>query len=155
MRGPNIMLGYLLHDNPGRLVPPKTVLGEGWYDTGDIVTIDDEGYVVIRGRAKRFAKVAGEMVSLAAVEDLVGKAWPEARHAVVSVPDVQRGELLVLLTDQIDADRSKLLQQAKMDGVGEIYVPRQVVITDAVPLMGTGKTDYSEVQNLVKERLEL
>ena len=78
--GPNIMLGYLLAANPGQLVPPESIYGKGWYDTGDIVNVDDEGYITIRGRSKRFAKVSGEMVSLTAVEQLAINAWPDAQH---------------------------------------------------------------------------
>ncbi len=62
VKGPNVMLGYLLHDQPGVLQPPSTSKGVGWYDTGDIVDVDNEGFVTIFGRAKRFAKVGGEMV---------------------------------------------------------------------------------------------
>ena len=104
VRGPNVMLGYLRAENPGVLDPPK----DGWYDTGDIVQIDAEGFVTIKGRAKRFAKVAGEMVPLGAVEDLVARVWPSAMHAVVTVPDAKRGEQLVLITDQADAARAPL-----------------------------------------------
>ena len=83
--GPNVMLGYLRAENPGVIDPPP----DGWYDTGDIVQIDAEGFVTIKGRAKRFAKVAGEMVPLGAVEELVARVWPSAMHAVVSVPDAK------------------------------------------------------------------
>ena len=100
VRGPNVMLGYLRAENPGVLDPPR----DGWYDTGDIVQFDAEGFVTIKGRAKRFAKVAGEMVPLGAVEELVARVWPSAMHAVVAVPDAKRGEQLVLITEQADAD---------------------------------------------------
>ena len=98
VRGPNVMLGYLKHDKPGVIQPPSTERGPGWYDTGDIVSIDADGFVTIQGRAKRFAKIGGEMVSLTAVEELAARTWPESQHAVVSVPDAQKGEQLVLVT---------------------------------------------------------
>lgn len=142
VRGPNIMLGYLLHDQPGQLVPAQCELGKGWYDTGDIVTIDDEGFIRIQGRAKRFAKIGGEMVSLTAVEELVAKVWPDVNHAVVALPDKAKGEQLVLLTEQSDAERSALLQWAKSEGVGEINVPKRILPLRQVPLLGTGKIDY-------------
>ncbi|TIV94829.1 MAG: 2-acyl-glycerophospho-ethanolamine acyltransferase, partial [Mesorhizobium sp.] len=91
--GPNMMMGYMSADRPGELQPL-----EGWHDTGDIVSIDREGFITIRGRAKRFAKIAGEMVSLGAVEMLVQSLWPEERHAAVAVPDKRRGERIVLVT---------------------------------------------------------
>lgn len=148
VRGPNVMLGYLLHDNPGKLVPPSTDRGQGWYDTGDIVVIDDEGFVRICGRAKRFAKVAGEMVSLTSVETLASKVWPHALHAAVAIPDGRKGEQVVLLTDQTDADRGRLVAQAQADGAGEITVPRKVVTVTRIPLLGTGKIDYVSAQTL-------
>ena len=92
--GPNVMLGYMTADRPGELIPPEN----GWHDSGDMVAIDREGFIQIRGRTKRFAKIAGEMVSLGAVEMLVQSLWPEDHHAVVSVPDKRRGERIVLVT---------------------------------------------------------
>ena len=142
VRGPNIMMGYLLNANPGVLVPPTTELGSGWYDTGDIVTFDTDGFIRICGRAKRFAKVAGEMVSLSAVEVLAGKTWPDALHAAIALPDTRKGEQIVLLTTVQDADRATLLAQAKNDGVAEIAVPRRIIPVDNIPVLGTGKIDY-------------
>ncbi|NIR98137.1 MAG: AMP-binding protein [Gammaproteobacteria bacterium] len=153
VRGPNVMLGYLLHDRPGELVAPESRYGPGWYDTGDIVSIDDQGYVRIRGRARRFAKVGGEMVSLAAVEELAAEVWPDAHHAVVTLPDPQKGEQLVLVTDRAEAQRAELLARARADGVGEINVPRKIVTAGTVPVLGTGKTDYSAVQTLAAQEL--
>ena len=144
-----MVLGYLLHDRPGELVPTDSALGAGWYDTGDIVSLDKAGFVRIEGRAKRFAKVGGEMVSLAAVEELAARVWPGALHAVVSVPDPQKGEQLVLITEQAGAERAELSAFARQDGIGEISVPRQIVITTAVPLLGTGKIDYAAARALV------
>ena len=92
VRGPNVMLGYLRADDPGVL----RAAADGWHDTGDIVAIDAEGFVTIKGRAKRFAKIGGEMVSLAAVEALAADLWPDALSAVAAVPDERKGEALVL-----------------------------------------------------------
>jgi len=149
VRGPNVMLGYLLHDRPGELVAAASALGLGWYDTGDIVSIDATGFVRIEGRAKRFAKVGGEMVSLAAVEELAARVWPGAAHAAVAVPDPQKGEQLVLITDHEGAERAELAAFARQDGIGEINVPKQIVVTPAVPLLGTGKIDYVAATALV------
>ncbi len=145
VQGPNVMSGYLKVDEPGLLQPPEG----GWYDTGDIVSVDAEGYVTIRGRAKRFAKVAGEMVSLTAVEQAAGELWPGAAVAAVAVPDAKKGEQVVLVTDRPDAGREALLAHARARGQAEILVPRTVLVVGQVPLLGTGKTDYGAVARLV------
>jgi acyl-[acyl-carrier-protein]-phospholipid O-acyltransferase/long-chain-fatty-acid--[acyl-carrier-protein] ligase len=147
VRGPNVMLGYLKVDKPGVLEPPA----EGWHDTGDIVTIDPQGFIAIKGRAKRFAKVAGEMVPLGAVEDLVARVWPTAIHAVVAAPDPKRGEQLVLVTEQKDASRAALSAAARESGLPEIFVPRTIVSVPAVPILGSGKIDYPAVARLAGE----
>jgi len=151
VRGPNVMMGYLLHDNPGVLVAPQTELGEGWYDTGDIVTIDIDGYIRICGRAKRFAKIAGEMISLTSVEVLANKAWPNALHAAITIPDTKKGEQVVLLTTTEDADRASLLSLAKNDGISEINIPRKVIPIQKMPLLGTGKIDYVSANELINQ----
>lgn len=142
VKGPNVMSGYLLADRPGELVAPRSEHGEGWYDTGDIVNIDDGGFITICGRAKRFAKIGGEMVSLTAVEQYAAQLWPQAQHAVVSVPDSQKGEMLVLMTSQTDANRPSLADQAKRSGYTELSVPKKIIVRKQLPLLGTGKIDY-------------
>ena len=151
VRGPNIMLGYLLHDKPGVLVPPVCELGAGWYDTGDIVTLDDDGYLHIQGRAKRFAKIGGEMVSLALVEELAARAWPSAQHAAINLPDSQKGEQVVLLTTQPQPARAELVAQARRDGISELHVPKQMLPVASVPVLGTGKTDYPAARALAEQ----
>jgi len=153
VRGPNIMLGYLRSDQPGVLQPVRSAENGGWYDTGDIVTIDDEGFVRISGRAKRFAKIGGEMVSLMAVENLVNRVWPQKLHAVVSVPDPQKGEQLVLLTEYLEANRQELQAAAKKEGMGEITIPRRIITVRAMPLLGSGKIDYKAVKTLVEQKV--
>src|SRR5688572_17697818 len=147
VHGPNVMLGYLRAEVPGMLQPPDG----GWYDTGDIVQFDGEGFVTIKGRAKRFAKVAGEMVPLGTVEDLVSRVWPSVIHAVVAVPDAKRGEQLVLVTEQRDATRAALAAAARDGGLPEIFVPRAIVPVASVPILGTGKIDYVSVAQLASE----
>ncbi len=136
--GANVMLGYLYADNPGVLVKPEN----GEYDTGDIVDLDPEGYVTIKGRAKRFAKIAGEMVSLTAVEAYLAELWPEFQSAVVAIPDSKKGEALVLITNNKDASRETISAFAKNQGIGELSVPRNIKKVDELPVLGTGKTDY-------------
>ena len=147
VRGPNIMKGYLLSAEPGVLVPPK----DGWYDTGDIIAFDADGYIAIKGRAKRFAKIAGEMVSLAAAEAIAAAAYPGHHHAVVSMPDQKKGEALVLLTDCGDAQVEGLIKSARDSGLSELMVPRKIKTLDRLPVLGTGKTDYAALQKLVNE----
>ncbi len=153
VRGPNVMKGYLLHHQPGDLVPPCSSEGEGWYDTGDIVTIDNDGFVTIKGRVKRFAKVGGEMVSLAAVEALAQHCWSEANHVAVAVADARKGEQIILLTTQPAARRAELVATAKAQGAGDLHLPRKVLLTDSIPVLGTGKTDYRRVQHHVETAL--
>ena len=147
VHGPNVMLGYLLADNPGVLVPPK----DGWYDTGDIITFDTDGHISIKGRAKRFAKIAGEMVSLTAAEVLVAAAYPGHQHAVVSIPDPKKGEALILITTHMDMQTEELIRVAKAQGISELMVPRRIKAINSIPVLGTGKTDYVALQKLVNE----
>jgi len=146
--GPNIMLGYLLAANPGKLVPPESVFGQGWYDTGDIVQVDSEGFITIRGRSKRFAKVSGEMVSLTAVEQLATNAWPDALHAAISLPDAKKGEQVILMTTQKQATLTNLA--AASPGVAPILLPKKIVVVDAIPMMATGKVNYPAVTELAR-----
>jgi acyl-[acyl-carrier-protein]-phospholipid O-acyltransferase/long-chain-fatty-acid--[acyl-carrier-protein] ligase len=148
VHGPNVMLGYLRVERPGVLEPPA----DGWYDTGDIVDIDAQGFVTIKGRAKRFAKVAGEMVPLAAVEEFVASVWPSSMHAVVAVPDAKRGEQLVLVTSQKEAQRSVLSTAARVAGLPELFVPRTIASVDVVPVLGSGKIDYVNAGQLALDR---
>jgi acyl-[acyl-carrier-protein]-phospholipid O-acyltransferase/long-chain-fatty-acid--[acyl-carrier-protein] ligase len=135
VKGPNVMKGYLGAD--GRITPPV----EGWHDTGDIVSIDD-GFITIRGRAKRFAKIGGEMVSLAAVEAMVQGLWPEFNHVVVALPDPRKGEQIVLVTDRPGADREALLAHGQAQGVPELWIPKAILIAP-IPVLGSGKIDYA------------
>ncbi len=147
IRGPNVMAGYMKADSPGVLQPPE----DGWHDTGDIVTIDERGFIAIRGRAKRFAKIGGEMVSLPAVEGYAAALWPDAIHAVVTRPDPKKGEQLVLLTTQAGASATALQVWARGAGVAELMVPRDIRILDALPVLGTGKLDYVTMSTMVAE----
>jgi acyl-[acyl-carrier-protein]-phospholipid O-acyltransferase/long-chain-fatty-acid--[acyl-carrier-protein] ligase len=146
--GPNIMLGYLRADRPGVLEPPE----DGWHDTGDIATLDAQGYLRIVGRFRRFAKIAGEMVSLAAVEAMIGALWPDQRHAVIAVSDSRKGEQLVLVTERADAGRAAIVEHAHRMGAAELMVPRHVMVAEAIPVFTTGKTDYVGVKALVEQR---
>lgn len=149
VRGPNIMRGYILAEEPGVIHPPK----DGWHDTGDVVAIDDQGYVSIRGRLKRFAKIGGEMVSLAVVENCASAVWPDNLHAAATLSDTRKGEQIVLVTDRQDAPRGLLLAWAQSHGVPEIAVPKKIVQVDEIPVLGTGKIDYLTVKTIAEEAL--
>lgn len=150
VKGPNVMMGYMKDDAPGVLQP----LQGGWYDTGDIVAVDDDGFITIQGRTKRFAKIAGEMVSLTAVETVLNTIWPGINHAVVSIPDPRKGEMLVLITEHREAELDLLPEHFRRNGLTEISLPRRILKVKQLPLLGTGKTDYIKARILVMEQGE-
>jgi acyl-[acyl-carrier-protein]-phospholipid O-acyltransferase/long-chain-fatty-acid--[acyl-carrier-protein] ligase len=152
--GPNVMLGYLRPGQPGELEPPASQYGLGWYDTGDIVRIDEEGFVSILGRVKRFAKIGGEMVSLNAVEELAARIWPGQRHAAVALSDPKKGEKIILATEYKNADRAELTARAQQEGLGELYLPKDIRVLKELPLLATGKVDYPALTGFVREGSE-
>jgi acyl-[acyl-carrier-protein]-phospholipid O-acyltransferase/long-chain-fatty-acid--[acyl-carrier-protein] ligase len=147
VKGENIMLGYLKADAPGELHPPE----DQWHDTGDIVDIDDEGFITILGRAKRFAKIGGEMVSLTNVEEWVSSLWPHEQHCVCAVTDERKGEKLVLVTTHQNAARKEILDYFSKRGGNEMMVPREILVLKEIPVLGTGKLNYPEIQNLANK----
>ncbi len=150
VRGPNLMSGYYLFDRPGELAPPKSDLGDGWYNTGDVVEVDAAGFITIKGRVKRFAKIAGEMVSLEMVEKIATEASPEHLHAAVNQPDAQRGEALVLYTTDSALSRERMLEVARANGTPEIAVPKKILLLETIPLLGTGKIDYVTLKKMAE-----
>jgi len=150
VRGPNVMRGYYLYERPGQLQPPRSEAGEGWYNTGDIVELDDDGFVVIHGRVKRFAKIAGEMISLEAVERIAHHASPNYQHAATIELVSQSGESTVLFSTDPRLDRIALQKAARELGAQDLAVARRVVHVTSVPLLGSGKTDYVTLKILVE-----
>ncbi len=146
VKGPNVMLGYMKADQPGVIQPPEG----GWHDTGDVVSIDDEGFIAIKGRVKRFAKIGGETVSLAVVESIASALWPDHMHAAIAVPDGRKGEQIVLVTTNADANRHDLVGWAHNHGVAELAVPRRIMPVAEIPVLGTGKTDYVRIEKDVR-----
>jgi acyl-[acyl-carrier-protein]-phospholipid O-acyltransferase/long-chain-fatty-acid--[acyl-carrier-protein] ligase len=146
-----VMIGYLRPENPGVIERPHN----GWHDTGDIVSIDAQGFITIKGRVKRFAKVGGEMVSLAAVEMLAADLWPDAISGATTIPDVRKGERLILVTTQKNANRSDFIAFARSRGASEMAIPAEFIVVDKLPLLGTGKVDNLALGKMVRERFNL
>ncbi|MCF6221802.1 MAG: AMP-binding protein [Robiginitomaculum sp.] len=146
VRGPNVMMGYITTDNPGVIQP----LEGGWHDTGDVVEIDEDGYIAIRGRVKRFANIGGETVSLAVVENCASAVWPDNQHVALIRPDPKKGEQIVLISDCKEANRTDIRTWAQNHGVSELSIPRKVFVVDEIPLLGTGKVDFNGSDKLLK-----
>ena len=149
VRGPNVMQGYMKYDKPGVLQPPK----DGWYETGDIVHIDEDGFIAIRGRAKRFAKIGGEMVSLLAVEQVIHNKWQGGISGVVNIPDPKKGEQLVLITNLKELDHEQLVAAFREAGMTELAVPKKIIVMKEPPVLATGKFNYVAATELAQKEL--
>ncbi len=148
VKGPNLMQGYFLYDAPGVLQPPRSEEGVGWYNTGDVLSMDEDGFITVQGRVKRFAKIAGEMVSLERVEYIAYHASPDFKHAAV-VEMTRSGESTVLLTTNPQLDRMTLQQAARAINAQELAVARRIVRVETLPLLGSGKVDYVTLKQMV------
>jgi len=145
LKGKNIMLGYQVETNIN-----KKDFHDGWYNTGDVAFVDNEGYLFILGRLKRFAKIAGEMISLAQVENFPKKLWPENYSAVCNIKDVNKGETLILITDNKKADLFELMKLMKEEGQSSLYFPKKIKIINEFPILGSGKIDFKKLQELAE-----
>ncbi|HEX7618165.1 MAG TPA: AMP-binding protein, partial [Verrucomicrobiae bacterium] len=145
VHGPNVMKGYLNAEANAKF----QALG-GWYDTGDVVSVDADGYLHIRGRIKRFAKVSGEMVSLSAVEDALAGAFPQhglrCQVAVITRPDEDKGEALIAVTNEPKLTLDEIRDAIKAKGLTNLSVPREIKVVKEIPKLGTGKFNHRELQ---------
>jgi acyl-[acyl-carrier-protein]-phospholipid O-acyltransferase/long-chain-fatty-acid--[acyl-carrier-protein] ligase len=148
VRGPNVMRGYLDPAKPFGI----DLLPQGWHDTGDVVDVDEDGFIRILGRVKRFAKVGGEMVSLNAVEAYAQTVWHDHTHAAVALPDSRKGERIILFTDNAEAKAEDLQAWCREKGASELAVPKRIVAIDEIPVLGSGKIDYVVLQRMAAER---
>jgi acyl-[acyl-carrier-protein]-phospholipid O-acyltransferase/long-chain-fatty-acid--[acyl-carrier-protein] ligase len=153
LKGPNIMLGYYLHDNPGVIEPPHSIFGKGWHSTGDVIDMSSDGVIRVVGRVKRFAKIAGEMVSLDAIEGVALHASPRHRHAAVLRAESASGETTVLFTTDPALTRAALMHAARALGSHELAVARKIIYMPEIPLLATGKTDYITLHTIDLEDL--
>jgi acyl-[acyl-carrier-protein]-phospholipid O-acyltransferase/long-chain-fatty-acid--[acyl-carrier-protein] ligase len=148
VKGPNVMKGYLNADANAVFQSHG-----GWYDTGDIVRVDEEGFLHILGRMKRFAKVSGEMVSLTAVEDALAGAFPHhglrCQCAVIARPDEDKGEKLIAVTNEPKLSLDEIRAAIKAKGLTNLCVPRELKVVHEIPKLGTGKTNHRELEKLV------
>ena len=151
VKGPNVMCGYLDSKNVSGLIKPE----DGWYETGDIVKVDDEGYIFLKGRSKRFAKIAGEMVSLLAVETIIQREFPGFINAIIAIPDDKKGEQLVLITNCKDVTREKLLNIFDGREITKLAIPKEILFMEEPPILNTGKFDYISAKNLVMKKFNL
>ncbi len=153
VKGPNIMMGYIMPDNPGVLVPLK----DNWYHTGDVVEIDEIGFVYIKDRIKRFAKIGGEMVSLNAVDEMVRMAYEksgaEYSYGIVAIPHESKGEQIVLVTNNKEVTQDCLHNYIRANGMSELYLPRIILYQESLPVFATGKADNVTLKKQVLERL--
>lgn len=150
VRGPNLMLGYHLFDDPEALQPPQSKFGQGWYCTGDVIEVDAEGYVTIKGRIRRFAKIAGEMVSLQVVENIALHVSPRHHHAATLQADRERGEIIVLFTSDPQLKCHMLAHAARRTGHAALAVPRRIIHVEELPFLGSGKVDYLTLKDLAR-----
>jgi acyl-[acyl-carrier-protein]-phospholipid O-acyltransferase / long-chain-fatty-acid--[acyl-carrier-protein] ligase len=150
VRGPNIMRGYL-----NKEANEKFLAGKGWYDTGDIARVDEDGFLFIQGRLKRFAKVSGEMVSLSAAEEALAGAFPQYglrfQIAVLARPDADRGEALIAVSNEQKLQLEEIRAAIKAKGLSNLYVPKELKFVRDIPKLGTGKVDHRQLQQIIAE----
>ncbi|MBP6941747.1 MAG: AMP-binding protein [Syntrophorhabdaceae bacterium] len=148
IKGKNVMAGYLKNEKANEKFH---IEDQGWYDTGDIVEITEDGFLKIVGRLKRFSKISGEMISLTAVEEaLAGRFGERKEAAVMAVSDERKGERLILVTNSRDAEQKAVREILKARGFSDIACPREIRYMKDIPKLGTGKIDYVRLKELLE-----
>lgn len=150
IKGPNVMMGYVKPKNPGHIEPLK----DGWYNTGDIVDVDSDGYITILGRQKRFAKIGGEMVSLAVIEEFAVKVDKEESHAAMYVVDDKKGEQILLFTTSKKVNRDSIKSVLEERDFAGYYLPKYFVHVKEIPVLATGKTNYRKLLEMSEEYIK-
>jgi len=148
VKGDNVMKGYIKADKPLVLQPVKN----GWYDTGDVVSIDQDGFVKIEGRVKRFAKIGGEMISISAVEEFLEKMYPSSKGGIVAIEDEKKGEQLVFVTSEEAVDIKEIKAYFKAQGLSLLWVPQKVIYLKNPPFLASGKFDYQEALKILQNQ---
>jgi len=152
VKGPNVMQGYLNQEES-----TKKVMHEGWYNTGDIAVIDQNGFITIKDRLRRFSKIGGEMVPHGRVEEALHEAAGEDSHvfAVTAIPDEKKGEKLAVLHTCEESRLEEILKSLAKQGLSNLYIPRldHFIKVDHLPVLGSGKLDLQLMKKLVVEQL--
>ena len=147
LKGPNVMQGYL--NNPTKTAE---VLKDGWYSTGDIAAVDDDGFITITDRLSRFSKIGGEMVPHIKIEEKLHEIADVTTQtfAVTSLPDAKKGEKLMVLHIMTETHIETVLEKLSSADLPNLWKPKrdQFVKVDALPVLGTGKTDLRKVKEI-------
>lgn len=149
LKGANIFEGYL-----GQPEKTAEVIQNGWFVTGDIGRLDEDGFLYIEGRLSRFSKIGGEMVPHETVEDhinkVLGSSDEERKIAIIGVPDEAKGEALILLSADPEIELHDLRVKLTAEGIPALWVPKKIIDVEAIPILASGKLDIKSCEELAK-----
>jgi acyl-[acyl-carrier-protein]-phospholipid O-acyltransferase/long-chain-fatty-acid--[acyl-carrier-protein] ligase len=148
-RGPNVMLGYL-----GEPELTSQAMRDGWYITGDIASLDEDGFITITDRISRFSKIGGEMVPHMKIEEVVNTILGDVASVVTALPDEQRGEKLIAFYTRNGVSAEELWEKLNRSDLPKLWIPKRENIhcIDSIPLLGSGKVDLKHVKGLAVEK---
>jgi len=156
IKGPNVMAGYL-----NQLAKTAEVIHDGWYNTGDMARIDDDGFIRITGRVSRFSKIAGEMVPHIRIEEILTRIVEdpndeegEVRIAVTAVPDSDKGERLIVLHKPLTKSADEVLKELSEADIPNLWLPSadSFIEVPEIPVLGTGKLDLRALKQLALDK---